>query len=119
MTYSDAKKSINYEWKIVHFFLQTTVFIGWTSKKVLVNKCFDVIHTRFSLSLEMTRLTRDGTTKPVSRDQILRREHGQENIHFRVQLTTSWIGNLTRLIHNLDICVTIHTYIYLIIVNID
>ena len=31
---------------------------------------------------EMSRLTRDGTTKPVSRDQILRRERGQVNIHF-------------------------------------
>ena len=30
----------------------------------------------------MSRLTRDGTTKLVSRDQILRRERGQGNIHF-------------------------------------
>ena len=30
----------------------------------------------------MSRLTRDGTAEPVSRDQILRRERGQENIHF-------------------------------------
>ena len=30
---------------------------------------------------------------------------------FPVQLTTSRIGNLTRLIHTLAICVTIHTYI--------
>ena len=30
----------------------------------------------------MSRLTRDGTTEPVSRDQIFRRERGQENIHF-------------------------------------
>ena len=28
------------------------------------------------------RLTRDGTTEPVSRDRILRRERGQGNIHF-------------------------------------
>ena len=28
------------------------------------------------------RLTRDGTIKPVSRDQTLRRERGQENIPF-------------------------------------
>ena len=27
-------------------------------------------------------LTRDGTAKPVSGDQILRRERGQGNIHF-------------------------------------
>ena len=30
----------------------------------------------------MSRLTRDGTAEPVSRDQILRRVRGQENIHF-------------------------------------
>ena len=29
----------------------------------------------------MIRLTQDGTAKPVSRDQILRRERGQGNIH--------------------------------------
>ena len=39
-------------------------------------------HTRFSLSMEMSRLLRDGTAEPVSRDQILRRELGQGNIHF-------------------------------------
>ena len=61
----------------------------------------------------MSRLTRDGTAEPVSRDQILRREQrGQGNIHFPcsffpVQLTTSRIGNLTRLIHTLAIFVTI------------
>ena len=51
----------------------------------------------------MSRLTRDGTAELVSRDQILRHERGQGNIH---------TGNLTRLIHTLAICVTIHTYIY-------
>ena len=30
----------------------------------------------------MSRLTRDGTAEPVSRDQILRRERGQGNVHF-------------------------------------
>ena len=30
----------------------------------------------------MSRLTRDGTAEPVSRDQILRHVRGQENIHF-------------------------------------
>ena len=30
----------------------------------------------------MSRLTRDETAEPVSRDQILRRERGQGNIHF-------------------------------------
>ena len=30
----------------------------------------------------MSRLARDGTAEPVSRDQILRRERGQGNIYF-------------------------------------
>ena len=42
----------------------------------------DVRSTRFSLRVEMSRLARDGTAEPVSRDQILRRERGQGNIHF-------------------------------------
>ena len=33
-------------------------------------------------SVEMSKLTRDGTAEPVSRDQILRRERGQRIIHF-------------------------------------
>ena len=33
-------------------------------------------------SMEMRKLTRDGTAEPVSRDQILRRERGQRIIHF-------------------------------------
>ena len=41
-----------------------------------------LVSTRFSLSMEMNRLTRDGTVEPVSRDQILRHERGQGNIHF-------------------------------------
>ena len=40
----------------------------------------------------------------LSRDQILRRERGKGKIHFPVQLTTSRIGNLTRLILTLAIC---------------
>ena len=60
----------------------------------------------------MSRLTRDGTAEPVSRDQILRHARGQVNIIFPVQLTTSRIGNLTRLIHTLLYVMTIHTYIH-------
>ena len=54
----------------------------------------------------MSRLTRDGTDEPVSRDQILRRERGQGNIIFifPVQLATSRISNLTRLILTLASC---------------
>ena len=59
----------------------------------------------------MSRLTWDGTVEPVSRDEILRRERGQEMLILPVQLTTSRIGNLTRLIHTLAICVTRHTCI--------
>ena len=73
------------------------------------------VSTRFSLSMEMSRLTRDGTAEPVSRDQILRHERGQGNMKYSfslfscpVQLTTSRIGNLSRSIHTLAICVTIH-----------
>ena len=40
------------------------------------------ISTRFSLSMEMSRLTRDGTAETVSRDQILRHERGQGYTHF-------------------------------------
>ena len=43
------------------------------------------VHTKqhiFSLSMEMSRLTRDGTAEPVSRGQIPRRERGQGDIHF-------------------------------------
>ena len=32
--------------------------------------------------MELSRLTRDGTAEPVSRDQILRHVRGQGNIHF-------------------------------------
>ena len=40
------------------------------------------VSTIFSLSMEMSRLTRDGTAEPVSRDQILRHARGQGNINF-------------------------------------
>ena len=40
------------------------------------------VSTRFSLSMEMRRLTRDGTIEPVSQNQIPRRERGQGNIIF-------------------------------------
>ena len=32
--------------------------------------------------MDMSRLTRDGTAEPVSRDQILRRERGRGNVSF-------------------------------------
>ena len=38
--------------------------------------------TRFSQSMEMSRLTRDGTAETVSRGQIIRREHEQGQVNF-------------------------------------
>ena len=32
--------------------------------------------------MAMSRLVRDGTAEPVSRDQVFRHERGQGNIHF-------------------------------------
>ena len=60
----------------------------------------------------MNRLARDGTAEPVPRDQILRHVRGQGIFIFPVQLTTSRIGNLTRLIQTLLCAMTIHTYIH-------
>ena len=57
-------------------------------------------------NIETSRLTRNGTAEPVSRDQILRRERGRGTLFFRIQLTTYRIGNITRSIHTLAICVT-------------
>ena len=59
----------------------------------------------------LSRLTRDGIAEPVPQDQILRRERRQgKQIISPVQLTTSRLGNLTRLILTLVICDD-HTYI--------
>ena len=66
-----------------------------------------------SLSIEMSRLTRDGTAEPVSRDKILRYVRGQGYIIFPVQLTASRFGNLARLIHTLLYVMIIHTYIHI------
>ena len=55
------------------------------------------------------------TAEPVSRDQTLRYERGQGKNNFSCSVTTSKIGNLTRLILTLAICVGytyIHIYIY-------
>ena len=40
------------------------------------------VSTRFSLSMEISRLTRDGTAELVSRDQTLRHVRGQRNDQF-------------------------------------
>ena len=58
----------------------------------------------------MSRLTRDGTAEPVSRDQSVNAD--REISIFPVQLATCRIGNLTRLTDTLAICDD-HTYILL------
>ena len=52
----------------------------------------------------MSRLARDGTAEPVLRTKSSGADMDREMLFFPLQLTTSRIGNLTRL--------TIHTYIY-------
>ena len=59
----------------------------------------------------MSRLTRDGTRLNPSRETKFSGTHGDGGIFiFPVQLTTSRIGNLTRLIHTLRYLMTLHTY---------
>ena len=64
---------------------------------------------RFSLSMEMSRLSRAETAEPVSRDQFSGANGDREILIFPVQLTTR-IGNLTRLFLTLAMCDG-HTYI--------
>ena len=74
-----------------------------------------IVSTRFSLSMQMSRLTRDGTAEPVSRDQILRREQrGQGNIYFPCSADhmQDW-QPYPRLIPTLAMCVTMHAYNWL------
>ena len=65
--------------------------------------------------METSRLTRDGTAESVSRDQILRHERGQETVNFPCSADHEQDGNLTRSIHTFAICVTILTYILVVI----
>ena len=67
--------------------------------------------TRFSLSMEMSRLTRDGTAETVSRDQILRHEHGQGNINFSCSADREQDWQPYSVDPYSAICVTIHTHI--------
>ena len=53
-----------------------------------------------------------GLPNPSRETKLLDANGDSEIFIFPVQLTTSRIGNLTRLIHNLAICVTIHAYIH-------
>ena len=65
--------------------------------------------TRFSLSMEMSMLTGTGLPNPSRETKFSGANADREILFFLVQLTTCRIGNLTRLIHTLAICVTIHT----------
>ena len=64
----------------------------------------------------MSRLAWDGTAEPVSRDQILRREQGQGNVHFpcsadHEQDWQPYPVDLYSAIHNYHIHAYLHTYI--------
>ena len=56
----------------------------------------------------MSRLTRGGTAESVSRDKFSGANGDREKLIFPVQLTTSRIGNLTRVIHILLKVMNIH-----------
>ena len=56
---------------------------------------------------------------PVSKHQIQPEDEDEQgNTIFPVQLTTSRIGNLTRLIHTLLYVMTIHKYIHTYVISI-
>ena len=65
------------------------------------------LSTRFSLIIEMSRLTRDGTAKPPRDTKFSGANGDMETFIFPDQLTTRRIGNRTRLILTLAIRVTI------------
>ena len=67
---------------------------------------------KFSLVMEMSRLSRGGTVKPVSpsrETKVSDASGDREILIFPVELTTSRISNLTRLVLTLGICDD-HTY---------
>ena len=66
----------------------------------------------FSLNIENDQADpgRDGRTRLAKPNSQARTGTGKYSF-FPVQLTTSRIGNLTRLIHNLLQVMTIHTYL--------
>ena len=60
----------------------------------------------------MRRLARDGTAKPVSRDQILRHVREQGNIHFLCSADNEQDWQPYLVDPYSAICDTIHTYIH-------
>ena len=67
--------------------------------------------TVFSPSMEMSRLTRDGTTEHVSRDQVPRGERGQGNINFTCLADHEQDWQPYPVAPYAYLCVAIHTYI--------
>ena len=71
------------------------------------------VSIRFSLSMVMSRLTRDRTAETVSREQYLRRERGQGNIRFSCSADHEQDRqNLNRLIVTLAISDYYYIYIH-------
>ena len=64
--------------------------------------------------MEMSRLTRDGTAEPVSRDQTLRYARGQGNVHFPCSADheQDWQPYPGTLLYVMTIHTYIHTYIH-------
>ena len=71
-----------------------------------------VSSTRSSLSMEMSRLTRDGTAEPVSRDQILRHARGHGIINFPSSADHEQDWQPYPVDHICDDHTYIHTYYY-------
>ena len=75
--------------------------------------CTDSVHCRFSLSMEMSRLMRDGTAEPISRDQISQARTGTGKYSFSL---FSWpragLATLPGWSILLLYVMTIHTYIH-------
>ena len=65
--------------------------------------------------MEMSRLTRDGTAEPVSRDQILRHARGQGNVHFPCSADheQDWQPYPVDPYSAISYVMTIHTYIHI------
>ena len=60
---------------------QATGISNRIAKLIELQGIIPQVSTRLDLSMEMSRLTRDGTVEPVSRDEILMCERGQGNIN--------------------------------------
>ena len=65
-------------WRLIIIMQVYSITVGF----FLTLYCWPKVFYQIQLSMEMSRLTRDGTAEPVSRDQILRHARGQGNINF-------------------------------------